>query len=648
MSPRRGGRTTVPQDIGDNSAGPLGGPTQPATTISPSERDVSHKGRTVSFSQAPPEVHWVEEEGGDAIPEVVIDVPEEGDLSPPQVDSQEETREPEEGPLPSPDDDGEDEIIELQESVNPQLEPTPHENSTPIPTTPSPQHNGAEESSSSSFIPSTEGVTPDNSVMALNWGPEYLKCPRFSEIFGETQQSTSSWPEGMKFLEGKLYQGERLCVPLSLQERLIFDAHCFYVHIANPKLWQMLSVRYEWGLESEARAFSKKVSQVCPVCQACQRPNNRSAVIESTPIPPLPMVSVAIDVFSLPQVEWEGNVFDAILLCVDRHSGWVVALPCAIKGLTGVKAAKMLYAVWRQFGVPSIVTTDLGSQFISAWWRTMCACMGIRSAYSQAYHHQANGRAERAGRHVIERLRRVHVENGLPWVEMLPMVVDRINDTPGVSGISPYHILFGRDRPLGGLPYKPPREAEDARAFFARQEELAKQAAKIVNELHAKEFARINSSRPNRTPFNVGDMVWYTRPPASADKTASEWTGPHVIALREGASSYQVEVKPGVTIKAHISQLKPHFDCKLAGTYIPLHYHQRTVVEGRSEPDYYIVDTILGHRLTSQGKLEFRTKWQGSDQITWEPAANFVNEYNQDMVKYCKQNNIVLDIIHEL
>ena len=147
-----------------------------------------------------------------------------------------------------------------------------------------------------------------------------------------------------------------------------------------------------------------------------------------------------------------GAIFDTNLLCVNRHSELVVEIPRNSKGLTGAKAAKMLFAVWRQFEVTSIVTSELGSQFISALWGTMSPCMGIRVIRSQASHDQANCRAERAGRHVIERLRRLRVSNGLPCFEMLPMVIDRMNDTPEVSGISPYQILFSRDRPLRGLP----------------------------------------------------------------------------------------------------------------------------------------------------------------------------------------------------
>ena len=74
---------------------------------------------------------------------------------------------------------------------------------------------------------------------------------------------------------------------------------------------------------------------------------------------------------------------------------------------------------------------------------------------SHAYHHRANGRAEMGGQQLFERLRRLQIEGEFSWVEALPQVLDRLHDTPGERGLSPYHILFGRERPLGGLPYEP-------------------------------------------------------------------------------------------------------------------------------------------------------------------------------------------------
>ena len=111
---------------------------------------------------------------------------------------------------------------------------------------------------------------------------------------------------------------------------------------------------------------------------------------------PAVMVSVSMDLFKLPPVVWEGVTYDTLIVCVDRHSGWVVAIPEVGKGLTGEKVARaMVRHQWRPFGVPSVVTSDQGSQFIGSWWQNMCALLGIRHAMSHAYHHRANGRAER-------------------------------------------------------------------------------------------------------------------------------------------------------------------------------------------------------------------------------------------------------------
>ena len=110
---------------------------------------------------------------------------------------------------------------------------------------------------------------------------------------------------------------------------------------------------------------------------------------------------------------------------------------------------------WRPFCAPSVITSDQGSQFVGSWWQTMCGALGIRCAYSQAYHHRANGRAERAGQQIFERLRHEKLDHGLTWVDVLPQILDRIHDTPGEAGLSPYQILLGGKGPLPEFPMNP-------------------------------------------------------------------------------------------------------------------------------------------------------------------------------------------------
>ena len=187
----------------------------------------------------------------------------------------------------------------------------------------------------------------------------------------------------------------------------------------------------------------------------------------------------------------------------------MIARPCCKVGLTGEKAAHlMLDNGWETFWVPSVVASDQGPQFASQWWKTMCGRLGIRMAFSQAYYPQANGRAEVAGKQLIIALSRVMSETRGNWVELLPRVVRAYHDIPGESGLSPFHILFGRDRYEAGVPYEVLQECEDATNFFNRMEESDRKVAEVLNELHKSRRDTINVNRARKVPYKVGEWVW--------------------------------------------------------------------------------------------------------------------------------------------
>ena len=244
-------------------------------------------------------------------------------------------------------------------------------------------------------------------------------------------------------------------------------------HIGPDRCWRHVNLRYAWADSKEPQIFKQTCCKFCTTCQASSRGETLKGPIEAILIPPAPMTSVVIDLFKMPMVIYEGSQFNTIGVCVDRHSGWLVAVPCLEKGLTGAKLAKeMLKYQWRPFGVPSVISSDQGSHFVSTWWQTLCSLLGIRQAFSQAYHHQANGRVERAGQQIMEVLRKFHVDEKINWVEALPQTLDRIHDVMGESGLSPNEIQFGRQRPLPAIPYSPPKECEDAQHFFQRMQNI--------------------------------------------------------------------------------------------------------------------------------------------------------------------------------
>ena len=428
------------------------------------------------------------------------------------------------------------------------------------------------------------------------------------------------------------------------------ENHEFLLHIGHERAWRHMNLRYAWADEKKAQQFSQSCSKNCGVCQASSRGESFKGPIESTPITPAPMSNVSIDLFKMSSVLYEGETYNMMAVCVDRHSGWVVAVPVLDKGLTGAKLAKLMVRhQWRPFGVPSIISSDQGSHFTSTWWTTLCAMLGIRQAYSQAYHHQANGRVERAGQQVMEVLRKLNAEHRINWVEALPQVLDRMHDVKGKSGLTPYQILFGRDRPLAGIPYTPPRECDDAVQFHKRMAEVDRQVADVLNRTHTMQAKRINQERKDMSPFPVGTQIWYKRPENSGVKLDSRWIGPGVIKAREGERSYLIEIKPGIITKAHRSFLKLYNEPQVEGRGIPLYFFKRTEPEEGAMPDEWEAEAILAHRKKG-GEWEFLTKWVGYNEAesTWEPAKNFIHRISGELIRYCTAKGLSLDWLHEL
>ena len=118
----------------------------------------------------------------------------------------------------------------------------------------------------------------------------------------------------------------------------------------------------------------EQVKRGCHVCQVSEHPNwaNKGKYI-MTPIPEAPFLSVCLDVFAMPCVEWQGHTYDCAIICVDRHSGWIIAKPAQYVGLTAEKVAHaLLDGSWDYFGIPATITSDQGPRFIGAWFQTMC------------------------------------------------------------------------------------------------------------------------------------------------------------------------------------------------------------------------------------------------------------------------------------
>ena len=314
------------------------------------------------------------------------------------------------------------------------------------------------------MVRAIEGV---QSVLMEDWSEDYATLDHWLKYWNAVSApSDDDWPEGWTEDGDKLCLKDKLLVPENRLEDLID-------HWDNAQLMHPGRDKLQKDLESMFLfppgyyAVLNRYCKACAVCRATKHPNRSTAGNPVyTAIPESPMRSISMDVFAMPEVTVEGEVSDCVILGVDRHSGYIVAVlgkkskqkDKRDKHGVGLQAKTVAQAMIRHwltvFDVPAVKCSGRGTKFVGAWVRMMCKYMGVRHAKTVAYHSRSNGRAEVAGSQLFEKFRQLHIEEpGRNWYLSLWRALQAYHDLPGPSGSSPHRILFLRDRvsrTLGG------------------------------------------------------------------------------------------------------------------------------------------------------------------------------------------------------
>jgi hypothetical protein len=116
------------------------------------------------------------------------------------------------------------------------------------------------------------------------------------------------------------------------------------------------------------------------------------------------------------------NTSSIVFTCSYRPAG---PQPPSSQGHIYISTAMMsdvFMALWvTQFGVPSTLTLDIGTQFISAVWMNLCFHLGVHHITTIAYHPQSKDMIEQVHQHLTEPLRARLV--GVNWMVHLPWVL---------------------------------------------------------------------------------------------------------------------------------------------------------------------------------------------------------------------------------
>ena len=280
----------------------------------------------------------------------------------------------------------------------------------------------------------------------------------------------------------------------------------YSLHPGIQRTVQKVRRHFFWkGMTGNIREFVES----CLVCQTEKTDHILSrGMLQSTAIPEKKWSEVSLDfITDLPVTK---NKKDSILTVVDKATRMVHLIPCK-KSITAAETAILYWDhVVKLHGVPMVLYSDRGTQFISNFWKTLWGLTGTRLRYSTAYHPQTQGVVEHMNAVVGQMLRcLIHEDRVGNWDSYLTTVEMTINSYPNSStGYSPFCLNYGYHpiAPVQFLKGDEDAKIEAVENFVSRVQHVWNKAKKYLLSSVEKQQKYYNMHH-RAVEHRVGDLV---------------------------------------------------------------------------------------------------------------------------------------------
>ncbi len=157
--------------------------------------------------------------------------------------------------------------------------------------------------------------------------------------------------------------------------------------------------------------------------------------------------------------------FTGISVMIDQFTKFVEVAPCS--EYTAEETCDIFLNSWiARHGVPTFIQSDNGIQFAAYMTQEFLAVAKTVQVFSNAYKPRCNGLVERQNRTLAHTLRVFCSSHMDDWDKLLPQVVGGHNSTRhATTGVLPYMLLTGHERPVPLIYFSPHFETEKSSPF---------------------------------------------------------------------------------------------------------------------------------------------------------------------------------------
>jgi hypothetical protein len=204
----------------------------------------------------------------------------------------------------------------------------------------------------------------------------------------------------------------------------------------------------------------------------------------------------------------DSDGFSAILVVVDRLTKQAIFIPTHDTITSAQLAHLFLLHVFSKHGVPSHVTSDRGSEFVSHFFRSLGQALDMKLHFTSGYHPEADGQTERTNQTLEQYLRIYCNYQQDNWSHLLLLVEFAFNNSvSATTGISPFFANKGYHP---NLSVHMDRELTSGRAkeFVSNLDDLHTRLRQVISDTQQQyqKYADIRRSAPPN--FKIGDNVF--------------------------------------------------------------------------------------------------------------------------------------------
>src|SRR6266705_5384900 len=201
----------------------------------------------------------------------------------------------------------------------------------------------------------------------------------------------------------------------------------------------LIHCKYTWPC---IQTFVKDYVSSCTSCVRAKVPRHKPfGLLKQLPIPKCPWNSISMDfIEQLPP----SSGFTSILVIVDCLSKQCIFVPMHNTIMAPELAKLFLLHVFSKHSVPSHITSDRGSEFVSHFFHSLGKALDICLHFTLGYHPKGNRQTERMNQTLEQYLQIYCNYQQDNWSELLPLAEFTYNNAPNATTcVSPFFANKG-------------------------------------------------------------------------------------------------------------------------------------------------------------------------------------------------------------